>query len=165
MTTLLEPEPTITRLTYSYHDGGRAESGRRGHAGDCVTRALAIAAGLDYAYAYSEVAERCNAAGLPKSARNGVPNQITRKLFADFDFLWIPTMRVGYGTEYHLAEDLFTHRYLHDMSFYPNIVCKLSKHVTALTPTSDRCYTIRDTYDPSRNGTRAVYGFWIGPGS
>lgn len=175
-TTLSQPtesalSPTITRLTYVYDDGGRQASGRKGTARDCVTRALSIAAGLDYDYAYSEVAERVKAydARRPKSARNGVPNQLTRQIFADFDFTWHPTMFIGSGTKYHLDADLFTHPQLATLNVYPTIVASVSKHVCALIPTSTTNYAIRDTFDPRRydnnplnyRPTRAVYGFWV----
>ena len=38
-------------------DGGRAKAGYRGEAGDCVSRALAIATGRPYLEAYAALAE------------------------------------------------------------------------------------------------------------
>jgi hypothetical protein len=38
--------------TWVYDDGGRADAGYRGLADDCVTRAIAIATGTEYALIY-----------------------------------------------------------------------------------------------------------------
>lgn len=51
MDSLTVERPTV--LPWTYSDGGRNASGREGSAGDCVVRAIAIAAGL----AYSDVFE------------------------------------------------------------------------------------------------------------
>ena len=40
---------------FYYNDGGRVESGRRGIAGDCAVRAMAIALELDYDACYKEI--------------------------------------------------------------------------------------------------------------
>ena len=45
-------------------NGGRAAAGFRGAAGDCVTRAIAIATGLPYRQVYEEVGERNRAFAL-----------------------------------------------------------------------------------------------------
>ena len=56
-------------------------------------------------------------------------------------------MFIGSGTTVHLkADELPKGR----------IICNVSKHYTAVVDG-----VIQDTYDPSRRGTRAVYGYWI----
>ena len=54
-------------LKFVWNDGGRAAAGFVGHAGDCVTRALAIATGKRYREVYDALAEISG-----ESARNGV---------------------------------------------------------------------------------------------
>jgi len=39
-----------------------------------------------------------------------------------------------------------------------NLVLRLSRHYCAM-----RDGVVHDTYDPSRDGTRAVYGYWSSP--
>jgi hypothetical protein len=59
-------------------------------------------------------------------------------------------MHIGRGCTVHLrAEELPTGR----------LVVSLSKHVTAVVNG-----VIRDTYDPSRGGTRCVYGYFTKEG-
>lgn len=55
-------------MNFVWNDGGRAESGFVGSAGDCVTRAIAIATGRAYRDIYQEIGERTK-----KTPRNGVP--------------------------------------------------------------------------------------------
>lgn len=43
------------KLRYSFHDGGRKDAGYKGSAGDCVTRAIAIATGEGYRAVYKEL--------------------------------------------------------------------------------------------------------------
>jgi len=58
-------------------------------------------------------------------------------------------MSIGSGTKVHLrAEDLPTGR----------IVVQASKHVVAVIDG-----VMHDTHDPSRDGTRCVYGYWTAP--
>lgn len=48
----------MSGIEWVFDDGGRQLAGRRGRAGDCVTRAIAIAAGRDYADVYDTLYER-----------------------------------------------------------------------------------------------------------
>ena len=47
----------MTNSNFTYNDGGRAASGRKGFAGDCVCRAVAIAAELPYDEVYARLAD------------------------------------------------------------------------------------------------------------
>ena len=42
----------MINTNYKYNDGGRADAGYKGKAGDCVVRAIAIATGLPYQEVY-----------------------------------------------------------------------------------------------------------------
>ena len=73
-------------------DGGRAEAGYRGRAGDCVTRAIALATragaptGDDYRAVYQVVARAELDAGGKRSARNGVRKKATAAAMRELGF-------------------------------------------------------------------------------
>jgi len=137
------------------NDGGRLAAGYVGDAGDCVCRAIAIAAELPYQQVYDCLAEgnatqrrsKHHTKG-PRSAREGIST--TRKWFKDYmvslGFTWTPTMQIGSGCKVHLrADELPSGR----------IVCNVSLHLVAVIDG-----LIHDTHDCSRNGKRCVYGYW-----
>jgi hypothetical protein len=134
-----------------YDDGGRADAGYRGEAGDCVTRSVAIATGRPYAEVYAALneaarAERPRAGRARSSARTGVKKQTIGRYLADIGWAWHPTMHIGQGCRTHLrADELPAGR----------LIVKCSRHLTAVIDG-----VIHDTHDPSRDGTRCVYGFW-----
>ena len=140
-------------MDFIYNDGGRKEAGFKGEAGDCVTRAIAIITGKSYHEIYSKINvkslnERRSKKSSKSTARTGV--HTNRKWFKDMmkelGFKWVPTMGIGTGCKVHLkADELPSGR----------IICFLSKHVTAVING-----VIHDIYDPSRNETRCVYGYY-----
>lgn len=74
----------IATLPIVITDGGRAAAGFRGEAGDCVTRAFAIALERPYAEVYVDLAEREGARlGRRRSARNGISTKVMRAYMAD----------------------------------------------------------------------------------
>jgi hypothetical protein len=130
-------------------DGGRAEAGFKGKldAGDCVTRAIAIATERPYRQVYDELAELSWQHGSPRrSARDGVTKEVTRLFLARLGWAWTPTMQIGSGCRVHLRDGEL-----------PNgrLVVQLSKHVSAVIDG-----VVHDNHDPSRGGTRCVYGYW-----
>lgn len=144
-------------MQYTYDDGGRAAAGFKGDAGDCVVRSVAIATGLPYAEVYKALSDGMRTQRNTKrgkaraSARSGV--NTTRKWFKDYmeslGWEWKPTMRIGTGCRVHL----------HDGELPKGrLVVAVSKHYTAVIDG-----VIRDTHDPSRGGTRCVYGYWHKP--
>lgn len=146
---------------WTYDDGGRTDAGFRGHAGDCVTRAIAIAAELPYREVYDDLfalirvrndirRSKGRAVRRRSSPREGVSTRI-EKLYLEtqLGWTWTPTMFIGSGCRVHLrAEELPAGR----------IVVKLSRHSAAVVDG-----VVHDTYDPSRDGTRCVYGYWTAP--
>ena len=68
-----------TTKNFVYNDGGRAASGRKGFAGDCGVRAMAIALGLSYDECYRELSQANKDAGGKKSARNGLKSLFMKK--------------------------------------------------------------------------------------
>lgn len=143
-------------MKFQYNDGGRKEAGYKGDAGDCVCRAVTIASGLPYKQVYEVLAEnnanqrvRNGESKRPRSARNGITTR--RKWFKDYmksiGFRWVPTMQIGSGCKVHLKEDELPKG---------NIICRVTRHYVAVIDG-----VINDTYDPSRDETRCVYGYWI----
>jgi hypothetical protein len=144
-------------MKYVHDDGGRKLAGYEGKAGDCVCRAIAIASGKAYAEVYTRLAEgnattritkRAPKSAGVRSARNGV--DVRCKWFKDYmselGFVWTPTMRIGSGCKVHLRADELPRG---------RLICAVSKHYVSVIDG-----VIRDTFDPSRGGTRCVYGYW-----
>lgn len=138
------------KMEYQYDDGGRALAGYKGNAGDCVARSVAIAMQLPYSDVYKDLSSGCKSQRGKKlsSCRDGV--FVRRKWFKDFmiskGWKWTPTMGIGTGCKVHLAAgELPTGR----------LIVAVSKHMVAVVDG-----VIRDTFDPSRDGTRCVYGYW-----
>lgn len=141
-------------LPFVADDGGRAAAGFKGSAGDCVARSIAIASERPYREVYDELAhlnaqyQRGRKAGV-RSARNGVSTAALRHWFDAYGWRWTPTMGIGTGTTVHLAEgELPSGR----------LVARCSCHLVAVIDG-----VIHDTYNPSRDGTRCVYGYWSKP--
>ena len=150
-------------LPWVYDDGGRAAAGRRGHADDCAVRAIAIATGKPYGEVYELVnkygrAERTRKSrrtGQPRpksSARTGVYGPTFSRIMRDLGWQWYPTMGIGTGTQVHLA--------VGELPTLPEtrLIAQVSRHWCAIVNG-----VIHDTHDPSREGTRAVYGYWYQP--
>lgn len=150
-------------MKFIYNDGGRKLSGFKGETGDCVTRSIAIATNLPYKQVYDDINKIIKefGGGYKKvktaygttyrrkygSAREGVNKKVYHKYLESLGWKWVPTMLIGQGCKTHLKET--------ELPKGKIIVC-VSKHVTAVIDS-----VINDTFDPSRNGTRCVYGYFI----
>lgn len=136
-------------------DGGRSASEFKGKANDCVCRAIAIATQLPYHDVYKMINEIARGeekkqifplAQKRSSARTGVFKGTYKKLLAQLGWTWVPTMHIGQGCKVHLRkEELPAGR----------LIVSVSRHMTAVLD-----HVIHDTHDPSRNGTRCVYGYF-----
>lgn len=133
-------------------DGGRAAAGYKGATGDCVTRAIAIASQTPYQEVYdgiNETAKRERPAyrkGRRSNARTGVYKGTIHRYLVSRGWFFHPTMGIGTGCRVHLrADELPPGR----------LIVNLSKHMCAVVDG-----VIHDTHDPSRGGTRCVYGYW-----
>lgn len=137
---------------FVYNDGGRKESGFEGDTGDCCVRALAIVTGKPYKEIYDKVNEfsKCEKTGKKKkgksNARTGVYKTTTKKVMAFYGLKFVPTMFIGSGCKVHLKKEELPSG---------NIICNVSKHFVAM-----KDGVVHDTHDPSRGGTRCVYGYW-----
>ncbi|HUR09639.1 MAG TPA: hypothetical protein VM347_44375 [Nonomuraea sp.] len=125
-----------------HDDGGRAAAGFKGSAGDCATRAIAIATGLPYQEAYGLVNEHAKRErkGTKRrgmsNARTGVHKVTMQRVMAALGWQWTPTMRIGQGCTVHLtADELPAGR----------IIVSLSRHYAAVIDG-----VVYDTHDPRR---------------
>jgi hypothetical protein len=146
-------------MIWEFNDGGRKAAGYKGSSGDCVARAIAIASGLPYQTVYDALAtgnaaqritrrSRRKSAG-KRTAAHGI--SVRRKWFRDYmreiGFTWVPTMQIGSGCKVHLRPDELPSG---------RLVVAVSKHYAAVIDG-----VLHDLSDCSRDGTRAVYGYFI----
>lgn len=134
-------------MKWVYDDGGRSKY-YKGHTGDCVTRAIAIATGQDYKVIYDLVNSYSKNDESDSSARTGVKPDLVYKIMSDLGWQWVPTMYFGKGCKVHLKEE--------EIPKNQTLILRLSKHLTCIVNG-----IIHDTYDPSRDGKRCVYGYFI----
>ena len=141
----------VILMEYQFNDGGRTVAGFKGQTGDCGVRAVAIVTGLPYKEVYDAInmisKQEKPVRGLRSSnARTGIwPNTLSTFL-EQYGFKWTPTMRFGSGCTVHLRKNELPSG---------KIVARVSKHFCAIVDG-----VIQDLADPSRNGTRCVYGYW-----
>jgi hypothetical protein len=146
-------------LGFTFNDGGRGLAGFKGGAGDCVVRAIAIATQLPYIQVYEDLlqanaayansrndklARRLNAKG--SSPRNGNHRNVFHDYILGHGFIWVPTMKIGTGCQVHLRA--------HELPS-GTLIVKVSKHLTTIIEG-----VIHDTHNPSRGGSRCVYGYY-----
>lgn len=140
-------------MKFIYSDGGRSNyfKGTSG-VGDCAVRAICNATGKDYLEVYNAINEIAKGErhGSRKrgvsNARTGVYIGTMKKYLASIGWKWVATMQIGSGCQTHLDE-----REL------PNgtLILNVSRHFTCVKEG-----VIYDTFNPSRGGTRCVYGYW-----
>jgi hypothetical protein len=140
-------------MRFVFDDGGRIAAGFKGSAGDCCVRSIAIATGKPYREVYDAIntvssRERSSSKrrGRKSSSRTGVFGSTARKYMDSLGYTWTPCMTIGSGCKVHLRAD----------ELPPGkLLVFVSKHYTAVIDG-----VIHDTFDPSRNGTRCVYGYY-----
>jgi len=145
-------------------DGGREAAGFAAHTGDCVVRAIAIACGMPYAEVYralheATLVDRVVMAKLElrygararahASPRFGVHRRVYDRYLAEHGWAWTPTMKIGQGCTVHLRSDELPDG---------RLIVRVSRHICAVIDG-----VVHDTHDPSRGGTRCVYGYWQHP--
>ncbi len=136
---------------YHYNDGGRKAAGYEGATGDCVCRAIAIATGKSYQEVYDGLNNLKSSLRQTKrvrgsSSRTGVSRAVYDRYLKSLGWEFVPTMGIGTGCKVHLREgELPSGR----------IICRVSRHLCAVLDG-----VINDTHNPSRCGTRCVYGYY-----
>ena len=156
-----------------------ASAGFKGKSDDCAIRAIAIGECRDYKEVYDEICvanqkyktkwmDRANVKMLRtphkmtvkdvfyfkmnekhKTAINphgGVAKAVSKSYLEKHGWKWTPTMFIGVGCKVHLRKDELPKG---------RVIAQVSKHLVCLIDG-----IINDTHDPSRNGTRCVYGYW-----
>jgi hypothetical protein len=81
------------------------------------------------------------------SPRTGVHRRIYDRYLADLGWKWTPTMAIGSGTRVHLRPDELPSG---------RVIVRLSHHIATVIDG-----VLHDSHDCSREGTRAVYGYWM----
>lgn len=143
-------------MRFQYNDGGRASAGYKGITGDCVCRSIAIIAEKPYQEVYDALNEIAQSEKRGKrkrgisSARKGVFKFTYRRYLERLGFRWIPTMKIGSGCKVHLREAELP---------WGRLIVSVSKHMTAVID-----HVIHDLADPSRDGMRCVYGYFLKEG-
>lgn len=135
-------------------DGGRRAAGYKGEARDCVTRAVAIATSKPYQEIYDMVQSTQRTERRPKNGSgpssprpwSGVRKDTTKRLMASLGWHWTPTMGIGTGCRVHLRDGELP---------MGRLVVSVSKHLVAVIDG-----VVHDSNDPTRGGTRCVYGYW-----
>lgn len=141
-------------MNFIFNDGGRAAAGfkQKKHCGDCVCRAIAIATQRPYSEIYALILHYAKQERTSKRKRSisdpekGVYRNTHSKVMALLGWEWVPTMGIGTGCKVHLCADELPQG---------RIVVDVSHHFTAVIDG-----VIHDTHDPSRGGTRCVYGYY-----
>ena len=138
-------------MQWIFNDGGRQEAGFKGLTGDCVVRAIAIATETPYQFVYDEINELAKLERPSKrkhrsNSRLGVHKVTYRRYLKEAGWEWTPTKFIGQKNPVHLrASELPGGR----------LIVSLSRHLSAVID-----HVVHDTHDPSRSGTRTVYGYW-----
>ena len=148
-----------SNLQLKFDDGGRAEAGYKGKAGDCVVRSVAIVTGFSYKKIYDDLYEAnelfrtTSKTKLAKSLkqkndspRTGTHRVVLKKYLQKLGWDWTPTMFVGQGCKVHLKKNELPSG---------TLIVSCSKHITVV-----KNGVLHDTYDCTRSGTRCVYGYW-----
>lgn len=155
-------------MKFQFNDGGRAAAGYKGNTGDCVCRAIAIAADLPYQEVYNRLAKgngtqkktkRGNKAGFTAAKGINVKRQWFRDYMAELGFEWVATMKIGQGCRVHLTDGELP---------MGRLVVAVSKHYTTVLDG-----VINDTYSPERethtcrpnDSGELKHGEWINEGN
>lgn len=125
---------------FVYNDGGRAASGRKGSAGDCGVRAMAIALDLSYEECYRELAQANKNAGGKKSARNGLKKSVYEKVLNRHGWFWKPAPK-------------FEGRRAKASDTDGVVIARMARHFCAVIDGVPH-----DTFDSSQ---KMVYGVWV----
>ena len=144
-------------MEFVYNDGGRSKYFKATNVGDCVTRAICNATGLDYLQVYNRLKELAkgesvkNHRGHRKSSvRDGVFKETWKKYLDEIGWKHVITTYIGQEEKVHLNED--------ELPKNQVMIVQVSKHLTCV-----KNGVLYDTYDCTRGGNRMVYGYWIAP--
>lgn len=143
-------------MEFIYSDGGRSRYFKASDVGDCVTRAICNATGMDYKEVYDELKALAKKERITKkhkhksSVRDGVFKKTYKKYIESLGWRWHPVMTIGTGCTMHLSDE--------DFPPIGTYIVKVSRHLTCV-----KDGVLYDTYDCTRDGERCVYGYWYKP--
>ena len=145
------------KIEFVYNDGGRSNYFKGSNVGDCVTRAISNASGVDYLEVYNALNKlsKNERTGCRKrkvsNSRSGVFTNTAKKYIEGvLGWIWVPCMTIGSGCQVHLCEK--------ELPSKGTYILNLSRHFSCWKDGK-----LVDTYDCSRNGSRCVYGYWRAP--
>ena len=133
-------------MKFQFNDGGRSEAGYKGTAGDCVTRAIAIATGKPYQEVYDALNVMCKKKLAYGKSSSGVSRKVYDKYLKSIGWNWHPTMGIGTGCKVHLRDGEIP---------MGNIICRVSRHLVAVIDG-----IVNDNHNCQRNENRCVYGYY-----
>ena len=145
-------------IGFIFTDGGRADAGFKGDAGDCVTRAIAIATGKPYTEVYKYLSELNYRRHGKKTARNGINKNDAAKARSHYGMVQV---KLGRG-----AKLTFTEAY----NLYGNCIVTTTRHEAAivngaLRDTIDgRTYEWENAYQYITRERKAM-SIWVQPSS
>ncbi len=128
-------------MEWIYDTGGREKYYKALNVKDCVTRAIAIANGMDYKETYMAL-KKYNGGDTP---RNGMYASVYSKMLEDLGWEYVSCSDAG-------QEMFFREGLLPDEDV---IICKIDRHLVTLIDG-----VIHDTYDSSGKGNKKVLGYW-----
>jgi hypothetical protein len=137
---------------FQYNSGGSLrEAGR-----DCVIRSISIVTGRNYHSVYTDLQTFAKTLNNSKRERGdhtnlttGVHIRVWKRYLKQLGFKYVSTMKIGQGTKVHLRGDELPKG---------KLIVSVSRHLTAVIDG-----VIHDTFDPSRNGKRCVFSYFIMP--
>lgn len=125
---------------YIYTDGGRADAGFKGVAGDCAVRAMAVALGLDYKACYQELAQAHKERTGKKTARDGIYKETFSEVLGKRGWVWHTAPK--FDGRKARASDMPKGR----------VIVRMSKHYAAVVDGA-----VHDSWDSTH---KMVYGYW-----
>jgi hypothetical protein len=152
---------TEVAIPWKHNDAGNpGRTTKRGRliVGNAVVRAIAIATEQNYWPVYRELyTAQCEYVSKSRSKRikdkgasidyAGVWPDVSKQYLLDRGWTWTPTMSIGSGTTVHL-----TYEEIPDL---PVFVARVSRSLVTVVNG-----VVQDIGDPSRDGTRALYGYF-----
>lgn len=152
---------TEVAIPWKYNDAGNpGRRTKRGRlvVGNAVVRAIAIATEHPYWETYYALyAAQCEYVKRSRSKRvkdkgasidyAGVWPDVSKQYLLDRGWIWVPIMEVGSGVTVHL-----TYEEIPDL---PLFIARVSRSLVTVVNG-----VVQDIGDPSRDGTRALYGYF-----